>query len=164
MNYLALQNDADLVSRYTSQSELDKLSQQMPISVWDTLETYGLPDVQSIISNSIPNYISTVTAPPPIWSKTRPDACELCERDWVPLTYHHLIPRSTHDKVLKRGWHEEWELNKVAWLCSACHRCVHRVASNEELARYWDTVEKLKEREDIQKFTGWLSRVRWKKR
>jgi 5-methylcytosine-specific restriction endonuclease McrA len=99
-----------------------------------------------------------------VWSATRAAACELCARDWVPLTYHHLVPRSTHERALKRGWHAEWELNKVAWLCAACHRCVHRVASNEELAQEWHTVEALLEREDVRRFVDWVGRVRWKKR
>ena len=41
---------------------------------------------------------------------------EICERE-VPLTYHHLIPREVHDKVLKKKWHPEAMLNSVAWLC-----------------------------------------------
>jgi predicted HNH restriction endonuclease len=60
--------------------------------------------------------------------------------------------------------HEETELNRVAWLCAACHRFVHRVEPNEELARNWDTVEKLKGREDVKRFVGWMCTVRWKKR
>lgn len=65
---------------------------------------------------------------------------------------------------MKRGWHEEWELNKVAWLCRACHSFVHRAASNEELAKTLYSVELLAEREDVQAFVGWIGRVRWKKR
>jgi hypothetical protein len=69
-----------------------------------------------------------------------------------------------HAKVLKRGWHEEWELNKVAWLCRACHNFVHRVATNEELARDFYSVELLREREDVARFVGWVGGVRWKTR
>lgn len=65
---------------------------------------------------------------------------------------------------MKRGWHDEWELNKVAWLCRACHSFVHRVASNEELAQKWYSVDLLVEREDIKSFVGWIAGVRWKKR
>jgi hypothetical protein len=164
LNYSAAQSHPSIADRYTSQAELESLSYGMPASVSESLDVYTLPDLQSILANSVPAYISAVTAPPPIWATTKPDACELCERNWIPLTYHHLIPRSMHDKVLKRGWHEEWELNKVAWLCAACHRCVHRAAPNEELARHWDTVDKLRSREDIQKFIKWVGRVRWKKK
>jgi len=164
LDYATTQTDPYVADRYVSQASLEEAEDRVPIEVSDSLSAYNLIDVQTILANSIPSYISAVIAPPPVWSTTRPEECELCERDWVPLTYHHLIPRSTHDKVLKRGWHKEWELNKVAWLCSACHRCVHRIASNEELAKDWDTVEKLRSRDDIQKFIGWVGRVRWKKR
>ena len=75
-----------------------------------------------------------------------------------------MIPRSTHERVLKRGWHEEWELNRVAWLCRACHSFVHGIAGNEELAREWNTVERLLEREDVRRWAGWVGRVRWKAR
>ena len=50
------------------------------------------------------------------WKSTRCETCEICDRN-VPLTYHHLIPRSTHDKVLRRKWHPPEMLNVVAWLC-----------------------------------------------
>ena len=52
----------------------------------------------------------------------------------------------------------------MAWLCSACHGFVHRIESNEELARNWHTVELLKSREDVQKWAGWRGTVRWKAR
>jgi len=67
-----------------------------------------------------------------------------------------------HAKVLKRGWHTEDRLESVAWLCRACHSFVHRVASHEELAREWFTVERLMEREDVRRFGEWVGRVRWK--
>lgn len=80
------------------------------------------------------------------------------------MTYHHLIPRQMHDKALKRGWHKEWELGKVAWLCRACHSYVHKIATNEELAKDWYDVDLLLEREDVQKWAGWIGKVRWKAR
>lgn len=39
---------------------------------------------------------------------------------------------------------------------------MHRVASHEELAREWFTVESLMEREDVRRFGEWVGRVRWK--
>lgn len=42
-----------------------------------------------------------------------------------------------------------------------CHSAVHRCASNEELAKEWYTVEKLLEREDIQKWAGYIGKQRW---
>jgi hypothetical protein len=147
-----------------SASEVESISGAIPLAVEDSLLAYSLMNTTSLLGAVLPIYASSVAAPPPVWSLTRAAACELCHRDWINLTYHHLIPRSTHDKALKRGWHEEWELNRVAWLCGACHRCVHRVASNEELAQHWNTVEKLQTRDDVQKFVQWVGGIRWKKK
>lgn len=88
--------------------------------------------------------------------------CEICLRSWIPLTYHHLIPKDVHAKALKRGWHHEDQLQNVAWICRACHSFVHRAASNEELAKEWFTVERLLEREDVRAFATWVGKVRWK--
>jgi hypothetical protein len=91
-----------------------------PTTFVDTLVSYELSsdtdDALKFLRRTIENYIAQVSAPPPPWKSTRTETCELCERA-VPLTYHHLIPRSTHSKVLKSKWHPEWVLNSVAWLC-----------------------------------------------
>jgi 5-methylcytosine-specific restriction endonuclease McrA len=167
LSYSAVQNDTALASKYSlplTSSTLDAVLNSVPASAADSLTLYLSTDLVSILTRPLESYITSTTAPPPIYSTTRTTACELCLRSWIPLTYHHLIPRSVHAKALRRGWAEEWELNKVAWLCRACHSFVHRVASNEELAREWDSVEKLGEREDVRAFVGWVGRVRWKSR
>jgi hypothetical protein len=90
----------------------------------ESLLTYSLIPVADADADSaevfarkvLEDYIPDVTAPPPIWKSTKTAECEMCDRE-VPLTYHHLIPRSTHAKVLKKGWHHESMLNSVAWLC-----------------------------------------------
>jgi hypothetical protein len=41
---------------------------------------------------------------------------------------------------------------------------VHRVATNEELAKEWFSVERLLEREDVRAFAKWVGGVRWKAR
>jgi hypothetical protein len=38
------------------------------------------------------------------------------------------------------------------------------MCSHEELARQYDSVQKLMEREDVQNFVKWVGRVRWKSR
>ena len=99
-----------------SEVPLDTLS---PAFV-DTLVSYGIAgddeDATKFLSKVLAAYLGQATAPPPVWSSTRTEECEICERE-VPLTYHHLIPKSTHAKVLKRRWHPESMLNSVAWLC-----------------------------------------------
>jgi 5-methylcytosine-specific restriction endonuclease McrA len=167
LSYSAFQNDSKLATKYSlplSRTTTEALLDYMPPSVLDSLSTYLTIEPSNFLTKPLESYISTTTSPPPIYSSTKTSSCELCLRSWIPLTYHHLIPRSVHAKALKRGWCEEWELNKVAWLCRSCHSMVHRVASNEELAREWDSVEKLLTREDVTAFVGWVGRVRWNSR
>ncbi|KAL2355954.1 hypothetical protein BJ546DRAFT_584993 [Cryomyces antarcticus] len=173
LSYAALQNDAALRAKYEEPlptSTLESISSPLPVSVVDSLSSYGLlpatTDLSHFLGPVISDYVASTTAAPHEYAPQtcRASACEICDRDWIPLTYHHLIPRAVHAKVLKRGWHEEWELNKVAWLCRACHSMVHGIASNEELAKEWFSVERLREREDVQKWAGWVGRVRWKTR
>ncbi|KAF5846924.1 hypothetical protein GGP41_003204 [Bipolaris sorokiniana] len=149
-------------------------------SAIDSLESYALlplasdqTDHHNLLTPLFTAYITAVTAPPPIWSSTRTSACELCGRDWVPLTYHHLIPKSAHARVLKRGWHAEERLNSVAWLCRACHSFVHGLVGNEELARSFYTVELIvgggvggdeEVRERVDRWVKWVGGVRWKSR
>jgi len=172
ISYSSVQNDPSLARRYADPipaSTLESLTSSVPLSVLDSLATYnllpaGTSDLSTFLNPILRDYITSTTAAPPPWLSTKTTFCEICERDWIPLTYHHLIPRGVHAKVLKRGWHEEWMLNSVAWLCRACHTFVHRMAGNEELAKDWYTVDKILEREDVQVWRGWVGKVRWKAR
>ncbi|KAK4863357.1 hypothetical protein LT330_002135 [Penicillium expansum] len=176
LSYAAIQHDPTLSTLYIPpdtdtplpRATLETLFSPIPVSVTDSLLVYGIiPDAADLLDFLAPvlaEYTSSVTTGPPAWASTRADACEICERDWIPLSYHHLIPRGVHAKVVKKGWHDEWMLNSVAWLCRACHSFVHRMASNEELAREWFTVERICEREDVRDWAMWVGRVRWKAR
>lgn len=173
LSFTHLQNDQKLRARYEEPlhlSMLDDLCAVVPFTVEESLISYGLikPDesiIKTIIEPSITTYIDAVSATPPSQSFLKqPDQCEICDRSWIPLTYHHLIPRSVHAKALKRGWCAEWELNNVAWLCRACHSFVHGIATNEELAKDWSSLERLLAREDTLKWAKWVGRVRWKSR
>ncbi|KAJ6137792.1 hypothetical protein N7471_004278 [Penicillium samsonianum] len=176
LNYAAIQHDPTLSTLYVPpdtdtplpRATLETLFSPIPVSVTDSLLVYGIiPDAADLLDFLAPvlvEYTSSVTTGPPAWANTRADACEICERDWIPLSYHHLIPRGVHARVVKKGWHDEWMLNSVAWLCRACHSFVHRMASNEELAREWFTVERICEREDVRDWAMWVGRVRWKAR
>ena len=93
----------------------------IPTSFFDTLVSYSLfgdaDDCIRFLRKVLSDYLIEATALPPVWKQTRTEECEICERSWVKLTYHHLIPRSVHSKALKKKWHPESTLNSVAWLC-----------------------------------------------
>lgn len=139
----------------------------LDLSITDSLTAYGfLPSPStpaSFLTPVLNSYLKHLsTPPPPSSTKALATHCEICERDWIPLTYHHLIPKSVYAKVLKRGWHLEEKLDSVAWLCRQCHSFVHQMAGNEELAREYYIVELLMEREDMRNWAKWVERVRWK--
>ncbi|KAI0072488.1 hypothetical protein K474DRAFT_1667784 [Panus rudis PR-1116 ss-1] len=142
----------------------DVFLDNVPPSFVDTMVSCGFTEDSEhtigFLRKVLEDYIPDAIAPPPVWSKTRTKECEICERE-VPLTYHHLIPREVHTKVLKKKWHPEHMLNSVAWLCRPCHSAVHSVASNEELAKDFYTVDLLLEREDIQRWRKYASKQRW---
>lgn len=101
--------------------DVDSLSlESVPASFTDSLVSYGVvhdtDDAVDFLRKAIGDYVAQTCAPRPAWSSTRTEECAICARA-VPLTYHHLIPRSTHTKVLKQGWHPKTMLNSVAWLC-----------------------------------------------
>ena len=176
LSFSNIKDDPALADKYALPLDTDLLQhvvELLPPTVSDSLTTYGLiqsdaSDIDRFMEPILESYITTSVSPPPEFTPsitaTRPDGCEICDREQLPLTYHHLIPRQMHDKAVKRGWHKEWELNKVAWLCRACHSFLHRIASNEELARDLFSVEALMEREDVQKWAQWVGRVPWKSR
>ncbi|EPQ53041.1 hypothetical protein GLOTRDRAFT_79058 [Gloeophyllum trabeum ATCC 11539] len=153
-------------STVSSLPDIDELplDEVAPPTFVETLVSYGIcSDDDSAVRwlrKVLLDYVKETCAPPPVWSTTRTKECELCGRE-VPLTYHHLIPRSTHAKALKKKWHPQDMLNSVAWLCRPCHSAVHRAASNEDLARSYYTLELLLEREDIQKWAKYASKQRY---
>lgn len=89
-----------------------------------------------------------------------PGECELCERDGMLLTAHHLIPRETHKRFLKRGTYTEEELSRVTMICRPCHSAIHSAHSNDVLAKDLNTVEKLLQDDAIYKFARWASKQR----
>ncbi|MBA2877525.1 hypothetical protein HNR63_000559 [Anoxybacillus kamchatkensis] len=69
--------------------------------------------------------------------------CELCERDDVVLTAHHLTPK-------------EYGGTETAKLCVPCHKQIHALYTNEELASRLYTIERLQHDERIASFIRWI--------
>ena len=77
--------------------------------------------------------------------------CELCEREMERLTLHHLIPRQqTKRKKANPG--------TTVKICSACHKQIHALFNNKYLAQELNTLEKLRNESQIQKFLSWLKK------
>ncbi|KAJ4348245.1 uncharacterized protein N0V89_009617 [Didymosphaeria variabile] len=114
----------DYSTPLSTSTELQLINRIPPMAI-DSLTSYALLptppdafDLHHFFTPFLTTYITAVTAPPPIWSTTRTAACELCLRDWIPLTYHHLIPKSTHERGGVDGNPEKREIVEswVKWV------------------------------------------------
>lgn len=90
--------------------------------------------------------------------------CELCQRD-RELTFHHLIPRTTHrNKWFRKNFTRE-EMQRGLNLCRDCHSAVHQfVPSEKELGRHYNTREKLLEHPELAQFVTWVAQRSGKQR
>ena len=72
--------------------------------------------------------------------------CELCKREGVPkVTEHHLIPREEGGKD-----------GEVAWLCESCHKQIHALYTNKELAIRLNTLNSLENDINISKYLKYI--------
>lgn len=73
----------------------------------------------------------------------RVGTCELCERENLPLSKHHLRPKQKNTDGRTSLW------------CIPCSKQVHALYSNKELKKL-DSIEKLKQEEKVQKWIDWV--------
>lgn len=71
--------------------------------------------------------------------------CELCERDGLELTEHHLTPKEEGGAFLP-----------TSNLCIPCHKQIHALYTNQELASRLYTIELLHKDERISKYLKWI--------
>lgn len=91
-------------------------------------------------------------------------ACELCARA-RELTFHHLIPRTTHsNKWFKKNFTRE-EMARGLDLCADCHSAIHTlVPSEKELGRSYNTREALLDHPELARFVEWVATRTGKRR
>ncbi|MEH7884495.1 HNH endonuclease [Bacillus sp. JJ1609] len=73
--------------------------------------------------------------------------CELCSREEVEVTVHHLTPKEMGGTLMP-----------TANLCIPCHKQIHALFTNEELAANLNTIELLRKHPDIHKFLKWIKK------
>ena len=71
--------------------------------------------------------------------------CELCEREDVDTTVHHLLPKEMGGTF-----------GPTANLCIPCHKQIHALYTNEEIAVRLTTIPKLKEDPQLLRFLKWI--------
>ncbi len=81
----------------------------------------------------------------PLLQETPTPSCALCKRTIVPhqIELHHMIPKS-------KGGKETQTFHSI------CHRQVHALFTENELAVYFNTVEALQNHPDMAKFIAWI--------
>jgi hypothetical protein len=83
---------------------------------------------------------------PPSWrTPAEPERCPLCDRPIPPAQRdaHHLIPKMKGGKVTV-------PMHRI------CHRQIHALFSETELAREFSTAQALLSHEEIRKFVDWV--------
>ena len=75
--------------------------------------------------------------------------CELCQRDCPKLTEHHLVPR----QQTKR---KKQDPGPTTDICAPCHKQIHTLFTNKELARKLNTVDRLRSHPNMTKFLTWI--------
>ena len=74
--------------------------------------------------------------------------CELCNRNVSIITKHHLIP-------LEKGGKKFETLS----LCPTCHKQIHALFTNRELATHFHTLESLKRDQKIIKYLRFIENI-----
>eukprot|EP00752_Nemacystus_decipiens_P004736 g4315.t1 len=87
-----------------------------------------------------------------------PGCCSLCERV-MPLTRHHVMPKSTHKRYRKKGYADA-VLNRTITICRPCHSAVHRAHDAQTLAERFTTLEELLADETVGRFVAWARKQR----
>lgn len=83
--------------------------------------------------------------------------CELCQRDGLALTKHHLIPRKRHRRrSAKLRFDREEMRTRIAMLCRPCHSTVHATFTEQQLEQHYNTVQALAEHPELAKFIDWV--------
>ena len=79
----------------------------------------------------------------------QPQPCSLCQRLVPPhlITLHHLKPKERGGKAEHR-----------TPLCKPCHKQLHATYSNKELDQRLDTLDLLRQAEELQPFLRWIQK------
>lgn len=72
-------------------------------------------------------------------------SCELCGRSQVELTVHHLLPKEMGGTF-----------GETANLCIPCHKQIHSLYTNEEIAARLHTISQLSDDPQIKRFVKWI--------
>jgi hypothetical protein len=82
--------------------------------------------------------------------------CELCGSTNDKLSFHHLIPRTLHSNKYYKKNYSRNDLNKGIWICELhCHKQIHKLISEKEMGKKYNTLEMLLSHPDIANYIDW---------
>ena len=84
--------------------------------------------------------------------------CRICGFDYVELTKHHLIPKTCHKKMKSKKRFKSMELNRTVDICTNCHRQIHALIKESELATVYNTIERIVNYPQMAKYVSWIKR------
>ncbi len=82
--------------------------------------------------------------------------CAICGRIEA-LTKHHLIPRTRHKNKRNKREFDRQVVKVTVGICRPCHSQIHRVLTEKELEREWNSIEKLRTHPEVRKFQDWIA-------
>ncbi|MEM1433822.1 MAG: hypothetical protein AAGG11_07210 [Pseudomonadota bacterium] len=85
------------------------------------------------------------------------ERCALCERETL-LTFHHLIPKKAHRRPRFRKRYDRATLASGIRICRLCHRGIHKLYDEIELAERFNTLASLRADEALSRHISWVSR------
>ena len=80
--------------------------------------------------------------------------CKLCDRDNLRLTKHHVVPRARHNRKVKREIGTARHHTEL--ICRPCHGQIHRLFTEKQLEREFNTIELLKAQPEVQTWIAWV--------
>lgn len=129
----------------------------LPIGVEET----DIVDVANMVLSALKKELKMALEKLERESSSEHGCCELCGREGMKITRHHLRPRETHKRYLARGTFTREELQKTIRCCRSCHNAIHAfVPDNNQLAEHYFTVERLLGNEKLLRYVQWVSRQR----
>lgn len=88
--------------------------------------------------------------------------CELCQRS-MPLTRHHLIPKTTWPEQRRKKSVDHTVLHQTVAICRPCHSAVHRAHDEKTLAQDFNTLELLLNDPALQSWMAYAKKQRPRK-
>lgn len=85
------------------------------------------------------------------------DHCMLCDKQ-RKLTLHHLIPKKVHKRNFFILNYTNKDLAQCIDICNTCHNGIHKLYSEEYLAKNLYTLKKLMSDDRIFKYVEWSSK------